>query len=110
MPLYVFLFAGTMGTFEGEIVIEVILFLFIPFLLATLTRYFFQKKKKVLQDKIISFFDSAQMIFLCLAIAAMFASQGAYLLNNVHIILLLLLPLFYYQFYLSGNSRQSIQI
>lgn len=94
LPIYLFLFAGTMGTLEEAIVIEVVLFLFVPFLLATLTRYLLKKKKEVLENTIIPFFASAQIIFLCLAIAAMFASQGSYLVNNLDVILLMIVPLF----------------
>ena len=93
LPGYLFIFAGTMGTFEGAIILEVVLFLTVPFLVATLTRYLLQKKKEVLENKIIPFFASSQIVFLCLAIVAMFASQGSYLVNNLNVILLMLLPL-----------------
>lgn len=94
LPLYLFLFAGTMGTIEATTIIEVVFFLFIPFLSATLTRYAFKKKKEVLEHKIIPCFASSQIVFLCLAIAAMFASQGSYLVNHLDIISLLILPFF----------------
>ncbi|GAE36675.1 arsenic resistance protein [Halalkalibacter akibai] len=94
LPIYLFLFAGTMGTFEVATVTEVVLFLFVPFLFANLTRYLFKKKKEVLTNKVIPFFASSQIIFLCLAITAMFASQGSYLINNLNVILLMIVPLF----------------
>jgi ACR3 family arsenite efflux pump ArsB len=93
LPVYLFIFAGTMGTFEGSIILEVVLFLAVPFVLATLTRYLFRQKKKILEQKVIPFFASSQMVFLCLAIAAMFASEASYLLTNLQVILLMLLPL-----------------
>ncbi|GAE26889.1 arsenical-resistance protein ACR3 [Halalkalibacter wakoensis JCM 9140] len=94
LPIYLFLFAGTMGTFEVATVTEVVLFLFVPFLLANLTLYLFKKKKGVLTNKVIPFFASSQIILLCLAITAMFASQGSYLINNLNVILLMIVPLF----------------
>ena len=94
LPIYLFLFTGTMGTFEVATVTEVVLFLFVPFLFANLTRYLFKKKKEVLTNKVIPFFASSQIIFLCLAITAMFASQGSYLINNLNVILLMIVPLF----------------
>lgn len=97
LPIYLFIFSGTMETFELSTVLENVLFvLFVPFILASLTRYFLKKKKKVLEKKVIPFFASSQIVFLCLTIVAMFASQGSYLLNNLGIILIMFLPLLLY--------------
>ncbi|WP_269411357.1 arsenic resistance protein [Lentibacillus daqui] len=94
LPIYLFIFAGTMETVGLSTIIEsVILVLFVPFLLANVTRYLFNKKKAFLEKKLISFFASSQIVFLCLAIIAMFASQGSYLINNLEVIFLILLPL-----------------
>ncbi|TVP83283.1 MAG: arsenic resistance protein [Alkalicoccus sp.] len=93
LPVYLFLFTGTMGTFELTTIIEVVLFLFIPFIAANLTRYFLKRKEKILRKILIPFFASSQILFLCAAITAMFASQGAYLLNNLEVILLMIIPL-----------------
>ncbi|GAB6927751.1 bile acid:sodium symporter [Paenibacillus sp. JCM 10914] len=93
LPVYLFIFAGTMETVGLPTIIEsVVLVLFVPFLLASGTRYLF-KKKDFLQKKVIPFFASTQIVFLCLAIMAMFASQGSYLLHNLEVIVLLLIPL-----------------
>lgn len=71
----------------------VIFVLFVPLILASLTRYLFKNRKKFLENKLIPFFSSSQIVFLCLAVVAMFASQGYYLLNNMGVILLILIPL-----------------
>ena len=93
LPVYLLIFAGTMESTSLSTIFEsVILVLVIPFSLAHLTRYLMKKKKATLNEKIIPFFSKAQLLFLCLAITAMFASQGSYLLNNLEIILLLLIP------------------
>lgn len=93
LPVYLLIFAGTMESTSLSTIFEsVILVLVIPFSLAHLTRYLMKKKERTLNEKIIPFFSKAQLLFLCLAITAMFASQGSYLLNNLEIILLLLIP------------------
>ncbi|CEI82977.1 arsenic resistance protein [Oceanobacillus oncorhynchi subsp. incaldanensis] len=94
LPAYLFIFAGTMETVGLSTIIESIIFvLFVPFLLANITRYLFNKKKAFLEKKLIPFFSLSQIVFLCLAIVAMFASQGYYLINNLEVIFLILIPL-----------------
>ncbi|MDY0407371.1 arsenic resistance protein [Virgibacillus soli] len=92
LPIYLLLFAGTIETIPISTLIESILIvLIIPFVLAHLTR-FLLRKKSVLNKKIIPFFANAQIFFLSLAIMAMFASQGSYLLENLEVIYILIIP------------------
>src|SRR5699024_5457614 len=49
------------------------------------------KKKSVLNNKVIPFFGIAQIYFLSLAILAMFASRGSYILEHMKVIFTLLL-------------------
>ncbi|MCT1577841.1 bile acid:sodium symporter [Oceanobacillus kimchii] len=92
LPVYLLLFAGTIETIPISTLIESILIvLVIPFVLAHLTR-FLLRKKSVLNKKIITFFANAQIFFLSLAIMAMFASQGSYLLENLKVIYILIIP------------------
>ncbi len=99
LPVYLFIFAGTMQTVGSSTIIEsVLLVLFVPFVLAVLTRRGFKKRGDLLDGKVIPFFASSQIAFLCLAIAAMFASQGAYLFQHLEVILLMLLPLLLFFF------------
>jgi arsenite transporter len=93
LPVYLFIFSGTMETFELTTLIEVVLFLFLPFAAANLTRFLLREKEKILKNTLIPFFGSSQIFFLCAAIAAMFASQGSHLLNNLEVILLMIVPL-----------------
>src|SRR5699024_10509337 len=62
-----------------------------PFALAHLTR-FLLRKTAVLNNKIILFFVKAQIFFLSLAVMAMFASQGSYLLGNLEVIYISIIP------------------
>lgn len=94
LPVYLFIFAGTSGTVDFSTVFEGIIFvLLVPFILANVTKYILKNKKKFLEQTLIPFFSSAQLLFLCLAIIAMFASEGRYLLNHAGVILLILIPL-----------------
>ncbi|SEN92732.1 Arsenite efflux pump ArsB, ACR3 family [Amphibacillus marinus] len=93
LPSYLFIFSGTVGAFDsGAIIDSILIVLFVPFLFASLTRFLFRKKISTLHNKVIPFFASSQIVFLCLAITAMFAAQGANLLNNLQVILLVLVP------------------
>lgn len=96
LPLYLFLFAGVMKTIELSTILQsIVIVLVLPFTLAQFTRFMMNKWKQnhLLENKLIPFFSSAQIVFLSLAIAAMFASQGKLLLENMNIVLLLLLPM-----------------
>ncbi|AXF57669.1 arsenic resistance protein [Salicibibacter kimchii] len=93
IPVYLFIFVGTMESVSLSTIIEsVVLVLVLPFAIAQLSRYFLKNKQTVLNDKLIPFFSSAQIIFLALAITAMFTSEGSYLMNNLGVISLLLIP------------------
>lgn len=61
-------------------------------LLAHLTRFLLRKRESVLNNKIIPFFANAQVVFLSLAFMAMFASRGAYLLDNLKVIYIFIIP------------------
>lgn len=105
LPVYLLLFAGTIETIPVSTLIESILIvLVIPFVLAHLTRFLF-KKRSVLNKKVIPFFANAQIFFLSLAIIAMFASRGSYLVENLEVISILIIPvlLFFVINYIAGR-------
>lgn len=93
LPVYLFIFAGTIEPIPLSTIGEsIVLVLIIPFTLAHVTRHALRKKERFLNEKLVPFFATAQIFFLSLAILAMFASQGKYLLNNLEVISILLLP------------------
>lgn len=55
-----------------------------------------RNKGTFLIEKLVPFFSSAQITFLSLAIIAMFASQGSYLINNLEVIYILIIPILLY--------------
>ncbi|MFD1848965.1 arsenic resistance protein [Oceanobacillus bengalensis] len=92
LPVYLLIFAGTIESIPMSTLIEsIVIVLVIPFILAHLTRLLL-RKKSVLNNKIIPFFGNAQIFFLSLAIMAMFASQGSYLLVKLEVIYILIIP------------------
>lgn len=95
LPLYLFLFSGVSGNIDPSGLWESILIvLIIPFILAQLTRSkrLSRNRKISLNHRLIPFFTKAQLAFLSLAIAAMFATQGEYLLHNPEVLYLMLIP------------------
>ncbi|WP_068672962.1 arsenic resistance protein [Oceanobacillus sp. Castelsardo] len=92
LPVYLLIFAGTIESIPISTLIEsIVIVLVVPFIIAHLTR-FLLRKKSVLNNKIIPFFGNTQIIFLSLAIMAIFASQGSYLLENLEVIYILIIP------------------
>ncbi|MFS0728331.1 arsenic resistance protein [Paenibacillus sp. 1P07SE] len=97
LPVYLMIFAGTIQTIPLATLTEsVLVVLVIPFVLAHTTRFLLRNKESILNNKLGPFFSSAQIIFLCLAILAMFASQGSILVDNVGAIYVLILPVLLY--------------
>ncbi|NMO98035.1 arsenic resistance protein [Paenibacillus lemnae] len=97
LPVYLLIFTGTIWSIPISTLVEsIFVVLVIPFALAHLTRFLFRKNTPVLSKRLIPFFSSAQMIFLSLAITAMFASQGSILMENLHIFYILIIPVLVY--------------
>ncbi|MFS0728260.1 arsenic resistance protein [Paenibacillus sp. 1P07SE] len=97
LPVYLLIFAGSIQTIPLATLTEsVLIVLVIPFVLAHATRWMFRNKPAFLENKTSPFFSSAQIVLLCLAITAMFASQGAILLNNMDAVYRLILPVLLY--------------
>ena len=95
LPLYLFLFSGVSGSIDPSGLWESILIvLVVPFLLALFTRSktLNRNRKVSLNQRLMPFFTKAQLAFLCLAIAAMFATQGEYLIANPEMLYLMLIP------------------
>ncbi|WP_342387379.1 arsenic resistance protein [Salinicoccus bachuensis] len=91
LPAYLYLFFGFeqgIGLSFSGIIQSVLIVVGIPFVLALLT-------KRVLpsEGRVEGFFDTFNVIFLGLAVTAMFASERDTLLGNFDVVLLLLGPL-----------------
>lgn len=109
LPVYLLIFAGKLVPVDIHILLESIFFvLVIPLLLAWFIEKSLAKIKNEvwLKNVFLPSIMPAQLIFLCLAIAAMFSSQGRAILSNPKITLLLFPPLIIFyvsNFFLSRN-------
>ncbi|GAB3802329.1 arsenic resistance protein [Virgibacillus kimchii] len=93
LPVYFYIFAGTAAMVDLQLIVEsIVLVLLIPLLLAYGIRAVLHRRAKELK-KSTEKMDGLPIIFLCLAIVAMFTSQGEVLLANLDLLLLLLLPI-----------------
>ena len=94
LPAYLLLFFGQTGSIEANFLLEsILLVLVVPFLLALLANQWTTKVAK-LKGGLLDFFKNSQILFLSLAIMAMFASEGKNLILNYNILLKLLIPIF----------------
>lgn len=93
LPLYLLLFSGTTGKVELAFLMESIsIILVLPLLLAIATKKSF-KNPTWLNENLTAKLNALPLIFLSLAIAAMFASQGTLLLGNLDLLGQLLVPI-----------------
>lgn len=93
LPVYLLVFAGATGFINLSFLVEsVIVVLLTPLILALITKAVLRNKNEI-KDKILAKLTLIPIIFLSLAITAMFASQGKLLLNNLDLLLKLLIPI-----------------
>jgi len=96
LPLYLLIFFGGKSNITGgTVILDVLIVLVIPFGLALLCK-FLEKRNETLEkivDKIRDFDEHAEIIFLCLAIICMFASESKPLFENPVMLLKMLLPM-----------------
>lgn len=95
LPLYLLLLAGTLIPLEWSVLVRsVIVVLLLPLLTAVLLRRFLLRWKGVdwLERRLLPTIQPGQILFLGLAIVAMFASEGAALLDSPLVVLALLPP------------------
>lgn len=92
LPVYLLIFGGVTGAVHPAPLLSSILFvLVIPFLLALMTNGLLNRHSAI-RNRLLQTLSPVPILLLSLAICAMFASQGGLLLNNLHLLLLLLIP------------------
>lgn len=93
LPFFLLIFAGTTGVIELSFLIESILMvLFIPLVLSLLTKMLLRNRKQF-RDHLVAKLSVLPIVFLSLAIVAMFASQGQLLLKNLDLIWQITIPI-----------------
>ncbi|MDL2213981.1 arsenic resistance protein [Clostridia bacterium OttesenSCG-928-O13] len=96
LPVYLFLFMGNKVPLSGGAILwSIVVVLVVPLLLAQWVKWLAGKSKAVhsFAGKLQNHSDDIQLVFLCAAIVAMFASEGRALLANPMLLLQMLPPL-----------------
>lgn len=93
LPLYLYIFGGTTGMLEISFLVEsVLIVIFIPLSLAILTNYWLKNKQKR-REAFLRKTSTLPILFLSLAIVAMFASQGQLLFQHLDLLWKLMIPI-----------------
>lgn len=96
MPVYLIIFYNTQISLDiPGLLWSMVIVLIIPLVASIAVKALMSKVKVVgsFGEGITTNGDNLQLFFLCLAIAAMFASQSAELLNNLELFAMLIIPL-----------------
>jgi ACR3 family arsenite efflux pump ArsB len=93
LPIYLFMFTGVSSGFDLNILIEsILLIVILPFIFGQIIKYIINKLDYNENTKISSFCEISSIIFLSLAIFAMFTSQGQILINNSWLFIIIFIP------------------
>lgn len=93
LPLYLLVFGGVAGFVKLSFLIEsVVIILLAPLLLAMITRTILRNHHSI-KERLLARLGIVPVVFLSLAIAAMFASQGQLLLSNLDLLVKLTIPI-----------------
>lgn len=95
LPVYLYLFAGRLVELPLELLLEsVVLVLVVPIVLSVVARQILTRTagREWYTRKFLPWLSPLQILFLSLAIGAMFASQGEVILDNPELLALMALP------------------
>ena len=93
LPVYLFVFMGNEAHMDGAAILGSTLFvLLIPFFVSCLTKLWLRRHEKA-ADFLSRQGDNLQLLFLCLAVICMFASEGENLLRHPLLLIRMFVPL-----------------
>ena len=93
MPIYLLVFLGSEVEMNMLSILQsILLVLLIPFAFAIITKTLIRKRQSA-KDFISAQSDNLQLLFLCLAVIVMFASEGKNLFENPSLLLKMFIPL-----------------
>lgn len=93
LPIYLLVFGGTIGVIRlSDLIESVLIVLLIPLGLSFLTKYLLQRNRQF-KEKLYSYIGALPIIFLSLAIVAMFAAQGQILIDNLALLWIITVPI-----------------
>lgn len=96
LPVYLFIFMGNKMNINSTAILESIIYvLIIPMILAQIMKYLSTKRidTKLVLDKMMKHNDNIQLILLCGAVVAMFASEARYIFDYPILLFKMFLPL-----------------
>ena len=96
LPVYAFLFFGAEIRFDPETIAgSILLVLAVPLLLAAAVRFVSRRSDKAegCKEKVLGYNDEIQTVFLCLAVASMFASESQVLFDNPMLLVSMFIPM-----------------
>lgn len=92
LPIYLLIFFSSSNTIQlADLAKSLLEFIVIPFISAQVIKYLLNNKP--IKEKIVSFFSSSQIIFLCIAIFGLFNSEASSLFENLDSIGILFIPI-----------------
>ncbi len=93
LPVYLMLFMGSRVDIDAaSMIADVTVVLIVPFATSVVTKVLLGKRK-AFERTVSERGDDAQVLFLCLAVLVMFASEGRALLDNLSLLLTVFVPL-----------------
>ena len=93
LPVYLFVFMRSEITINiAQLLLSICYVLLIPFILASLTKKA-EYYRKNLQNFVEKQCDNLQLLFLCLAVISMFASEGQNIIDNPMLLVKIFIPL-----------------
>ena len=91
LPVYLILFFSSNNTMNyGDLTYSLLIVIVIPFVLAQISKLILNRD---LNEKLTGFFSKYQILFLALAVFAIFNSQGRLLFDNLNSVLTIFIPL-----------------
>lgn len=113
LPAYLFMIDGKIEVIEPASLINSIVFvLLLPFTLSLLTKMIIKKNKKIKENIMVKLY-ALPVLFLCLAIMAMFAAQGDSLVQNLNVIREIAIPFllfFIFNFFVSQWAGKILRL
>lgn len=93
LPIYLLIFVGSeVEMAVGTIVTSIVFVLIIPFVASLITKKI-TNKSNAFKNFLAKYSDHFQLLFLCLAVVAMFASEGQNLIDNPVLLVKMFVPL-----------------
>ncbi len=91
LPVYLLIFFSSSNTLElSSLANSIITFIVLPFITSIIVKYVL--KDKPIKDKITAHLSNLQLIFLCIAIFALFNTEANTLLKNINTIGIIFVP------------------